>query len=100
MNEDGKYQQGPIPRLGGPFDTATEFFKAWAAANPKYPYQEETLRQASGQYADEVIPSVASFPKFINDIDCLSAITARFLSAMVTLATAILLSMINIASSA
>ncbi|GAB7354887.1 hypothetical protein MBLNU459_g5525t1 [Dothideomycetes sp. NU459] len=28
--EDGTYIQGPIPGLGGPFDTATEFFQAWS----------------------------------------------------------------------
>jgi hypothetical protein len=33
MNADGKFQQGPIPGLGGPFDTVTEFFQAWATKN-------------------------------------------------------------------
>ncbi|TEA15774.1 hypothetical protein C8034_v002327 [Colletotrichum sidae] len=66
-NEDGTYRQGPIPGLGGPFNTATEFFKAWAAKST-FGMTDEHLRTASGQYADDIIPSVSSFPKSIGDL--------------------------------
>ncbi|TDZ15457.1 hypothetical protein Cob_v011643 [Colletotrichum orbiculare MAFF 240422] len=66
-NEDGTYRQGPIPGLGGPFNTATEFFKAWAAKTT-FGMTDEHLRTASGQYADDIIPSVSSFPKSIGDL--------------------------------
>ncbi|OHE90477.1 hypothetical protein CORC01_14228 [Colletotrichum orchidophilum] len=66
-NEDGTYRQGPIRGLGGPFNTATEFFKAWAAKTT-FGMTDENLRTASGQYADEIIPSVLSFPKSISNL--------------------------------
>ncbi|UPK93058.1 hypothetical protein LCI18_003993 [Fusarium solani-melongenae] len=64
LNADGTCQQGPIPGLGGPFNTATEFFQAWAA-KAKFGTTEEKLREASGPYAAEIIPSVSSFPESI-----------------------------------
>ncbi|KAF8850550.1 hypothetical protein BDZ45DRAFT_769962 [Acephala macrosclerotiorum] len=67
MNKDSTYQQGPIPGLGGPFDTATEFFKAWAA-KAEFGMSDEQLRAASGLCAAEIIPSVTSFPKSINKL--------------------------------
>jgi len=67
MNRDGTYQQGPIPGLGGPFDTATKFFKAWAA-KVEFGMSDEQLRAASGPYAAEIIPSVTSFTKSINKL--------------------------------
>lgn len=67
MNQDGTYEQGPIPGLGGPFNTATEFFKAWAT-KVKFGMTDEQLRAASGQYAAEIIPSVSSFPRSISKL--------------------------------
>jgi hypothetical protein len=67
MNEDGTYQQGPIPGLGGPFDTATEFFKAWAA-KAEFGMSDEQLQAASGPYATEIILSVNSFTKSISKL--------------------------------
>ncbi|KAK0100468.1 hypothetical protein ONS95_008418 [Cadophora gregata] len=67
INRDSTYQQGPIPGLGGPFDTATEFFKAWAA-KVEFGMSDEQLRAASGPYAAEIIPSVSSFAKAINEL--------------------------------
>ncbi|KAF9772981.1 hypothetical protein IL306_009275, partial [Fusarium sp. DS 682] len=65
LNADGTCQQGPIPGLGGPFNTATEFFQAWAA-KAKFGMTEEKLREASGPYAAEIVPSVSSFPESIS----------------------------------
>ena len=67
MNRDGTYQQGPIPGLGRPFNTATEFFKAWAA-KVEFSMSDEQLLAASGLYAAEIIPSIASFTKSINKL--------------------------------
>lgn len=67
MNADGSYHQGPIPGLGGPFDTATEFFQAWANKT-KFGMTDEQLREACGPYAAEIIPSVSSFAKSIGEL--------------------------------
>lgn len=64
INEDGTYQQGPIPGIGGPFDTATDYFIAWSM-QAKFGIGEETLRKRSGLYAAEIVPSVLSFPKSV-----------------------------------
>lgn len=64
MNPDGTCQQGPIPGLGGPYNTATEYFKAWAA-QAKFSMSNDQLRAASGEYADEIVPSVSSFPESV-----------------------------------
>lgn len=44
VNEDGTHQQGPVP---GSFDTATEYYKAWAG-NIEFGMSKERLRAASG----------------------------------------------------
>lgn len=67
VNADGTYQQGPIPGLGGPFDTATEFFKAWADKT-KFGMSDEQLREACSPYAANIIPSVSSFAKSIGKL--------------------------------
>ncbi|KAK2471831.1 hypothetical protein H9L39_16587 [Fusarium oxysporum f. sp. albedinis] len=60
INPDGTLQQGPIPGLGGPFITATEFFEAWAT-HSKFGKTNEQLRAGSGQFADEIACSTALF---------------------------------------
>ncbi|OCL11280.1 hypothetical protein AOQ84DRAFT_229648 [Glonium stellatum] len=61
INEDGTIQQGPLPGLGGPFFTATEFFKAWCA-KVKFGLSNKRLSEACGPYAAELVPSIESFP--------------------------------------
>jgi hypothetical protein len=53
--------------LGGPFDTAAEFFEAWAA-KAEFGMTDERLRAASGKYADEISASVSSFPARIRKL--------------------------------
>lgn len=68
-NKDGSYDVGPFPRLGGPFETATAFFEAWAA-HAKFPRLseevQETLDWFEGQLttsmADNMTTSVVEFP--------------------------------------
>ncbi|THV79193.1 hypothetical protein D6D17_06264 [Aureobasidium pullulans] len=67
INEDGTYQQGAIPGIGGPFDTAAEYYTAWSK-NVSFGLGEERLRQASGEYAEEVVASTALFKRSIADL--------------------------------
>ena len=67
-SSDGTYDVGPIPDLGGPFETATEFFKAWAA-QAKFPTLEETIRKMiGGDVVEEVLSSIRSFPTRIQSL--------------------------------
>ncbi|THX03506.1 hypothetical protein D6D13_07642 [Aureobasidium pullulans] len=67
INEDGTYQQGNIPGIGGPFDTAAEYYTAWSK-NVSFGLEEEQLRQASGKFAEEVVASTALFKRSIADL--------------------------------
>lgn len=66
MNDDGSYRQGPIPGLGGPFDTAAEFFKAWST-NAQFGLSHDKLQEAAGPFAEEVSASASSFKKLLHD---------------------------------
>lgn len=66
MNDDGSYQQGPIPGLGGPFETAAEFFKAWSA-KVNFGASPDRVKKNAGPYADEILASVSSFKTLISD---------------------------------
>lgn len=67
INEDGTCEQGPIPGLGGPFDTASKYFKAWSAKSD-FGLSDERLEQAAGEYAAEVKQSVSSFRKSMSEL--------------------------------
>lgn len=62
INEDGTIQQGPIPGLGGPFATATEFFQTWCA-KATFGLSNDRLHDSCGPYAAQLVPSIESFPK-------------------------------------
>ncbi len=64
--EDGTYDVGPIPDIGGPFETATGFFKAWAS-QAKFPTSEQDIRKSMvGGPVEEVLSSISEFPAQIN----------------------------------
>ena len=66
--DHGSFDVGPIPDLGGPFDTAAEYFEAWAAT-AKFPTSEQHIREnmhRSRGPLEEVLASVRDFPKLIN----------------------------------
>jgi len=63
---DGSYIQGPIPGIGGPFQTAEEYFKGWAETS-EFGMSDERLTGACGPFAAEIIPSVRSFKQSIHD---------------------------------
>jgi hypothetical protein len=70
LNEDGKYEAGPIPGIGGPFDTAASFFKAWADS-AKFKRDNETITrmmQRGPISADEMIKILNEFPSQIKAI--------------------------------
>ncbi|KAI5861921.1 hypothetical protein GGS23DRAFT_573791 [Durotheca rogersii] len=58
----GGFIVGPIPGIGGPFETAASFIQAWAATI-KYPYNEDYLRQSvPSSVVDEILKGVDEFP--------------------------------------
>lgn len=62
---DGSYHIGPIYGLGGPFDTATEFFKAWAAQSKFEKIHTQgiiTSCGGPGPAADEALQAMQEFP--------------------------------------
>lgn len=64
-NPDGSFEQGPIPGIGGPFETASDFFKAWAA-RAELGLSEERLRAASGEWAGKLSSIRSSFSMLAN----------------------------------
>ena len=71
-NEDGTYQIGPAPGVGGPFDTAAEYFKAWSMY-VKFGVTIDQLRAASDDFADEVEASMKAFKPLLGEkAECLS----------------------------
>ena len=59
---NGRYQVGPIPGLGGPFDSAADYFTAWAK-KAKFPYNEKVIQERTPtDLAPGVISSIRQFP--------------------------------------
>ncbi|KAF2753263.1 hypothetical protein EJ05DRAFT_458272 [Pseudovirgaria hyperparasitica] len=59
---NGEYSVGPIPRIGGPFDSAADFFEAWAKC-AKFPYSESTIRaRTPSNLVDRILISIRDFP--------------------------------------
>ncbi|KFY68165.1 hypothetical protein V498_10727 [Pseudogymnoascus sp. VKM F-4517 (FW-2822)] len=62
---DGSYDIGPLPDLGGPFDTATAFFEAWAA-KAEFPKSRDMIQQSmENGPVNEVLSSITKFPNRI-----------------------------------
>lgn len=69
-NRDGGYECGPLPGIGGPFDTATEFFEAWAN-NVKFKWDKETIAcmmQRGPISAEQMNAIIENFPSQIKAI--------------------------------
>ena len=64
-NPDGTYDVGPLPRLGGPFSTATEYLRAWAKHTPFYG-GTDGLKEMCGIYGDEILSGVLAFPQGVS----------------------------------
>ncbi|KAG2420429.1 hypothetical protein HFD88_000041 [Aspergillus terreus] len=66
--DNNSFDVGPIPGLGGPFSTATEFFREWAK-QARFPLSEERIRRAmAGGPVDEIIRSIKDFPRRLQDL--------------------------------
>lgn len=68
--ENGGYEAGPIPGIGGPFDTAAAFFEAWAAT-AKFNRSKEEITQMLQRgpiSAEEMIKMIDEFPSQIRDM--------------------------------
>jgi hypothetical protein len=64
---DGTYAVGPIPGIGGPFDTPADYFEAWAG-QVKYPYNETTVRERTpSTVVVEILKSIQTFPSRIQE---------------------------------
>lgn len=66
VSENG-IEQGPIPGIGGPFDTATEFYRAWAK-NVVFDTKDDRLRRTSGAYAEEILASITVFQAAVEEL--------------------------------
>ncbi|KAL2169452.1 hypothetical protein VTG60DRAFT_5996 [Thermothelomyces hinnuleus] len=63
--EDGSYTVGPFTDIGGPFDTATDFFEAWAN-HAKFPLSpDKTRKSMQGGPVEEVLTSILEFPSTV-----------------------------------
>ena len=65
--ENGSYDVGPIPGLGGPFETAQEYFSAWGSKT-KFPRSDTEIEKASGSYAIQIARSIKAFPGLIKKL--------------------------------
>ncbi|OAQ67617.1 protein kinase-like protein [Pochonia chlamydosporia 170] len=62
---NGQYDVGPLPHLGGPFYTATQFFEAWAK-HAKFPRDEnDILRGMRNGPVEKVVGAIREFPSQI-----------------------------------
>ncbi len=65
--------RGPLPGIGGPFDSAAEFFEAWAN-QAKFPYHEGMIRERTpADVVDEILRSIQNFPLRLKDFQSSSA---------------------------
>ena len=64
--EDGTYDLGPLPGLGGPFSTVTEYLKAWAKT-ARFPHLSRA-KEGCGEYCDEIVAQIADFPDKLQDL--------------------------------
>ncbi|KAJ8129924.1 hypothetical protein O1611_g3704 [Lasiodiplodia mahajangana] len=59
---DGSFTTGPIPGIGGPFNTAASFMQAWVA-KIRFPYNEDYIRKCIPPFlVDEILKGVNDLP--------------------------------------
>lgn len=65
--DDGSYDVDAIPGLGGPFETAAEYFAAWIN-HAKFPLSDIFIRSTlPPDLQDEIIASIRDFPQRLKD---------------------------------
>lgn len=67
--EDGRFEAGPLPGIGGPFDTAADFYKAWAdwAKFPRRPDEIVEIMRGAPE-VEQVVSSVEQFLTRLRDV--------------------------------
>ncbi|TQN67095.1 hypothetical protein CSHISOI_08343 [Colletotrichum shisoi] len=67
-NKEGGYSVGPLPGIGGPFETASAFFKAWSKW-AIFPKSLETIRlHMNGGPMEKVVAAINQFPSGIGSM--------------------------------
>lgn len=61
---DTGYKVGPLPELGGPYNTASEYLEAWAT-HASFSRAKEDIIRCCGPNGDEIAASVEEFPAMI-----------------------------------
>ena len=64
---DGTYDVGPLPKLGGPFETATEYLQAWAK-HARFYGGTDWLKDNCGAYGEEILRGVLDFPQQVSKL--------------------------------
>ncbi|KAI0818416.1 kinase-like domain-containing protein [Xylaria sp. FL0064] len=65
---EGEYNIGPFPDIGGPFDSATSFFEAWAE-HIRFPLgKDRILEIMKGGPAQRVLAAINEFPSQIKAV--------------------------------
>ncbi|KAL3469908.1 hypothetical protein BJX99DRAFT_251616 [Aspergillus californicus] len=65
---DGSFDIGPFPKVGGPFSSAADFFKAWARSAEFTMDDNEIRNRMRGGPAEEILSSIRAFPGLLHDI--------------------------------
>lgn len=67
-DENGSFTVGPIPGIGGPFDTAASFVQAWAA-HIQYPYDQNYIRGCvPPHFIDKILEGIEKLPKRLAEL--------------------------------
>ncbi|KAI1341808.1 hypothetical protein F5Y15DRAFT_375343 [Xylariaceae sp. FL0016] len=61
-SENGQYDIGPFPDIGGPFSSATSFFEAWGKHAKFPPGKDRILELMRGGPATQVLLAINNFP--------------------------------------
>jgi hypothetical protein len=65
--DDGSYEVDAIPGLGGPFETAAEYFEAWSK-HAKFPFKDTYVWSLlPTDIQDEIVASIRDFPQRLTD---------------------------------
>ncbi|RHZ43885.1 uncharacterized protein CDV56_102637 [Aspergillus thermomutatus] len=68
--DNNSFDVGPLPKIRGPFSTATEFFKAWAK-HAKFPLSDEDIRKLiNGGPTDSILCLINAFPSCLREMAC------------------------------
>lgn len=65
---DGSYEIGPIPLLGGPFDSASDFLRAWGSTM-RFTWSRSRLMEIYGdELGSRIAQNIEDFPRKIREL--------------------------------